>query len=176
MNIFVAGVHGVGKTHLASRLPEAFGMTHTSASKLIREERAMPNWGADKKVNDIDGNQAALATAVKRHNTAGTRLLLDGHFVLLNDQREFSRLEPTVFASLNLNGVILLEDAPQTIAQRIQERDDRKEDIKHIAEFIAVERQQAETVCHILGIPLHVLNCPRTDTFCEAIMAITSPK
>jgi adenylate kinase len=42
MNIFVAGVHGVGKTYLASRLPP---LMSTSASKLIREELATANWG-----------------------------------------------------------------------------------------------------------------------------------
>lgn len=45
MNIFVAGVHGVGKTFLASQLPKALGLMQTSASKLIKEERALPDWG-----------------------------------------------------------------------------------------------------------------------------------
>lgn len=92
MNIFVAGVHGVGKTYLASRLPSTLGLIHTSASKLIKEERAMPSWGVDKRVSDVDANQIALAAAVKRHNDAGVQLLLDGHFVLLNNNGRLSAL------------------------------------------------------------------------------------
>jgi len=174
MNILVAGVHGVGKTYLASKLPATFGLAHTSASKLINEERSMPNWGANKRVSDVDTNQIALAAAVKRHNGAGTRLLLDGHFVLLNAQGEFSRLGTEVFKSLNLYGVVLLEADPHAIAIRIRERDGREADIDHIVEFITAERSQAQMVCHELGIPLRILNAPNPDIFAEAVRATAS--
>jgi len=171
MNIFVAGVHGVGKTYLASRLPETFGLMHTSASKLIKEERAMPNWGEDKRVGDVAGNQIAVAAAVKRHNAAGRRLLLDGHFVLLNAQGEFSRLSAEVFNSLNLDGVVLLEDDPRTIVVHIHERDGRAVDIGDMVKFIAAERLQAQVVCAELGIPLCILNAPSPSVFAETIKA-----
>lgn len=173
MNIFVAGVHGVGKTYLAKQLPESFGLIHTSASKLIKEARDMPNWGADKRVNDVDSNQIALAVAVKRHNDTGIRLLLDGHFVLLNAQGDFIRLDASVFKSLNLDRVILLEASPRTIAARIRDRDDRNADIGHIAEFIAIEREQALKVCDELGIPLVILESPSSESFIEAIVVTT---
>lgn len=171
MNIFVAGVHGVGKTYLASRLPGTLGLMHTSASKLIKEERAMLNWREDKRVSDVAGNQIALAAAVKRHNAAGTRLLLDGHFVLLNSHGEFSRLGTEVFRALNLDGVVLLEADIDTIAVRIRERDDRESDLGHTAEFLAAERTQAQLVCEELGIPLRILNAPSTSVFTEAVKA-----
>lgn len=172
MNIFVAGVHGVGKTYLAAQLPATVGLMHTSASKLIKEERLMPNWGKDKRVSDVNANQVALAEAVRRHNTVGTRLLLDGHFVLLNAEGEFLRLNAEVFKSLNLDGVVLLEDEPEIIAQRIHKRDGRETDIVHIGKFINVERSQAQIVCRELGIPLVILGSPDADTFAEAINRI----
>ncbi|MGJ0483728.1 MAG: ATP-binding protein [Methylomicrobium sp.] len=132
MNIFIAGVHGVGKTYLASQLPATFGLIHTSASKLIKEELTMSNWGVDKRVNDVDVNQIALAAAVQRYNAAGTRLLLDGHFVLLNSEDNFLRLDIEVFNSLNLDGVVLLEADPNVIARRIFERDGREAKIDHL--------------------------------------------
>ena len=85
MNIFVAGIHGVGKTYLASHAASGSGMTHTSASKLIKEERGQATWSADKRVAEVDANQQALAKAIRRHNELGIKLLLDGHFVLLNN-------------------------------------------------------------------------------------------
>lgn len=172
MNIFVAGVHGVGKTYVASQLPATVGLMHASASKLIAEERARPNWDADKRVIDVNANQIALAAAVKRHNDAGTRLLLDGHFVLLNARGEFSRLDAGVFRSLNLNGVVLLEADPNIIAIRIRTRDGRETNIDSIVEFITAERAQAQKVCCELGIPLRILGAPNPDTFAEAIRAI----
>jgi adenylate kinase len=171
MNIFVAGVHGVGKTYLASRLPATLGLIHTSASKLIKEERPMPNWSADKRVRNVDGNQIALAGAVKRYNSAGTRLLLDGHFVLLNSRGEFSRLGTEVFRALNLDGVVLLESDIDTIAVRIRQRDGRELDIGHTAEFLAAERTQAQMVCVELGIPLRILNAPSPSVFAECVKA-----
>ncbi|UCV28151.1 ATP-binding protein [Ferribacterium limneticum] len=174
MNIFVAGVHGVGKTYLASKLPPDFGLLHTSASKLIKEEREMPEWGSDKRVGDVDANQIALATAVKRYNDAGTRLLLDGHFVLLNKEGEFTPLSPDVFRSLNLNAAVLIEADPHTIAMRIRKRDEREIDIGETGKFIEAERTQAQAVCHALGIPLHTLNTPSADIFAETISATVS--
>lgn len=171
MNVFVAGVHGVGKTYLASRLPATLGLIHTSASKLINEERATSNWGVDKRVSDVHANQSALVAAVKRHNDAGVRLLLDGHFVLLNAQGEFSHLDADVFKSLNLDGVVVLEADPGTISTRIRERDGRDTDISHLVEFIAAERSQAQLVCDELGIVLRVLKMPSPEIFTEAIMA-----
>lgn len=171
MNVFVAGVHGVGKTYLASQLPATLGLMYTSASKLIKEECAMPNWGADKRVSNVDANQIALAAAVKRHNDAGTRLLLDGHFVLLNSQGEFSPLGIEVFKPLNLDGIVLLENDPHTIAIRIHKRDGRRTDIDRMVEFIDAERSQGQMVCVELGISLTILIAPSPDTFFEAITA-----
>ncbi|BAQ79890.1 ATP-binding protein [Pseudomonas sp. St29] len=172
MNIFVAGVHGVGKTYLASQLPRTLGLIHTSASKLIKEERALHSWGADKRVSDVDANQVALAEAVKRHNKAGTRLLLDGHFVLLDTQYEFLPLGTDVFKALNLDGVVLLEADAHTIAVRIRERDGQNMDFDHIVNFIAAERSQAQLVCDELGIPLIILEASSPDIFAAAVTAV----
>jgi adenylate kinase len=169
MNIFLAGIHGVGKTFLASQLPPTLNLVHTSASKLIKEERQLPNWGVDKRVSNIDTNQIALASAVRRHNNENTGLLLDGHFVLINEHGDFSPLAAEVFKSLNLQSVILLEADAHIVADRIYERDGRKVDIHHLLEFINVERSQAQLVCDELGIPLTLLNSPNIQTFSDAV-------
>lgn len=172
MNVFVAGVHGVGKTYLASRIPASLGLTHTSASKLIIEERVLPTWGTDKRVSEVGANQATLATAVSRHNGAGLHLLLDGHFVLLNSEGDFQPLEVDVFRALNLKGVILLEATPETIAFRIKNRDGRGADLSHIAGFLSAERIQAHKICDALDISLKVLEEPSPETFAGEIRAI----
>ena len=169
MNVFLAGVHGVGKTFLAMHPLAGIGLTYASASKLIEEERAIQNWDADKRASDVDGNQIALATSVMRHNDAGRRLLLDGHFVLLNAVGEFTRLGSKVFKTLNVDGVVLLEADPYIIAANIRERDGREANIDHLVEFMATERTQAQAVCDELGIPLFLLEAPTAQAFAEAI-------
>lgn len=169
MNIFVAGIHGVGKTYLASQIPENLGLMHTSASKLIKEERATRNWTEDKRVDDVQGNQIALAAAVKRHNVAGTRLLLDGHFILLDTEGNFLPLDTQVFKSLNLHGVVLLETTAQIVASRLQERDSQLVTIDHLEEFLHKERSHAQYICHELSIPLCILTEPSIADFTLAL-------
>ena len=41
MTIFVAGIHGVGKTFLAQPAAARLGMRYATASQLIREERGV---------------------------------------------------------------------------------------------------------------------------------------
>lgn len=172
MNIFVAGVHGVGKTYLASQIKPDFGLIHTSASKLIKEELSLPDWDTDKKVTNVDVNQIALAVAVKRYNSVGKQLLLDGHFVLLDQAGNFSPLGVDVFRSLNLEAVILLEDDPQIIANRVKGRDNLNQRSDYLAEFLMAERSQGEAVCRELNIPLQVLRSTTTDRFIEAVRSV----
>ena len=171
MNIFLAGIHGVGKTYLAERLPTGSGLLHTSASGLIKEERALPGWGADKHVSDVDENQIALAKAVRRYNASGTALLLDGHFVLLDKEGLFVLLGVEVFETLNLSAVVLIEAQPEVVASRVCQRDGLDRSPKWLAEFAAKERAQAEFVCGRLLLPMRILTSPKEGDFAAAVSA-----
>jgi adenylate kinase len=172
LNIFVAGIHGVGKSYLAGRLPASLGLLHTSASKLIREECALPTWGQDKRVANIDDNQIALAAAVARHNAQGSRLLLDGHFVLLDQSSQYVRLAPEIFRSLNLNAVILVEAPIEVVARRVLDRDGVSRSPAFLDEFAACERAQACAICAELSLPLQILVSPSDEEFASAIHAV----
>ncbi|WP_413892956.1 ATP-binding protein [Candidatus Skiveiella danica] len=171
MNIFVAGIHGVGKTYLANQLPAGIGLLHTSASQLIKEELALPEWNADKRVADVDKNQVALTKAVARCNALGTALLLDGHFVLLNTAGEFVLLGAEVFKTLNLSAVLLIEADPKVVANRVQSRDGLRRDTEWLATFMRAERAQAEAVCSELSVPIRILVSPSVT---EVVAAIAS--
>lgn len=169
MNIFLAGIHGVGKTFLASQFPNDLGLMHTSASNLIREELAQPNWSVDKRVDDVHSNQIALAQAVRQHNDNGERLLIDGHFVLLDSAGNFVQLEVNVFRSLNLHAAVLLEAPSDIIAERIQLRDGRKVAVADVERFANAERSHAKTVCSSLRIDLVVLDIASSDDLMKTI-------
>jgi len=172
MNIFVAGIHGVGKSYLASRTAESVGLLHTSASRLIKEERSLSTWSENKVVTDVDANQLALTNAIKRKNNAGISLLLDGHFVLLGEDHLMIRLESRVFESFNLLGVILIQEDPLIVAQRILERDKREENPQFLREFIDAEKRQAQVVCNDVNLPLIELMSATAGDFAEAIKKI----
>lgn len=132
----------------------------------------LPNWGNDKLVTDIDSNQIALAKAVQRHNDSGTKLLLDGHFVLLDVGGNFTCIEMEVFRSLHLDAVILIEEMPSTVAERIRQRDERVTDPEFLVDFMTAERTHAQSVCNEIGIPLDILMSPSPEVFAQTISAL----
>jgi adenylate kinase len=169
MNIFIAGIHGVGKTYLASKALPSMGFVHTSASRIIKDELAHANWNSEKHVENVDINQAALISGVKRLNLASQKLLLDGHFVLLDGTSKFSSLKSDVFAQLALDGVLLIEASSAVIAERTLQRDGRVSTISFLDAFAEAERTHASEVCKTLGIPLKILFEASAEEFNDAL-------
>ncbi|MWK60179.1 AAA family ATPase [Pseudomonas otitidis] len=171
MTVFVAGVHGVGKTHLCQQYASAFPVLHESASSLIQRERTQTAWSLDKRVVDVNDNQNALFRAVRRIALEGDSLLLDGHFVLISESAEFIKLDVQVFESLGLRGVVLLEASPEVIVSRLEKRDYSKSAV-NIEDFIKAERNNAENICGALGLNLEILYEPDFEEFSRAVLSM----
>lgn len=168
MTVFVAGVHGVGKSYLCQQYALEHGVLHESASGLIQQELSQAQWSADKKVHNVDANQQALRSAVNRINDQGQSLLLDGHFVLISSGSKLICLDSSVFDGLSLTGVILIEAAPELISSRLVERDSQKSAVD-IRTFMDAENAQAQAVCRSLGIPLKILSSPTYEEFSSVV-------
>lgn len=168
MTVFVAGVHGVGKTYLCKQYEGSFNAIHESASELIRKERALADWSIDKKVRDIDVNQIALTRAVKRICSNGQSLLLDGHFVLIGELAELTPIGVNTFEGLSISSVVLIEAAPSVISSRLSARDLSKSAVD-IGNFIQAERAHARAVCDHLGVSLHILYEPDFEEFSRVV-------
>ncbi|HCY15045.1 MAG: hypothetical protein A2Z93_02770 [Curvibacter sp. GWA2_64_110] len=169
MTIFVSGVHAVGKTYLAKPACEALGFRYATASQLIREERGLSSWNANKVVNDIEQNQAALVAAVQRIKQSGLTLVLDGHFVLRKAAGIHERLPESVFHDLGCTGTILLSAPLQVIDERLIARGDTSWTADELLSFAAAEKQHAETISAALAIPLHVMETPSLANFQQTI-------
>ncbi|MBI3229508.1 MAG: AAA family ATPase [Burkholderiales bacterium] len=172
--IFLAGVHGVGKGFLGTPAAQTLGMSHFTASQLIREEKGRATWGQDKKAVDLDDNQQALIRAVALRQSTHNAILLDGHFVLRNAQGILVPLEQKVFAQLQLCGVILLSENTGVIANRLRLRDSVDVKVVEIAELADAEIRHARIVCAELGLPLTVIHAPTEMNLCAAIQALLS--
>jgi adenylate kinase len=169
MNVFVAGVHGVGKSYLCERAGALLGIIHASASKLIREQLALPAWNTNKLVADIQGNQRALIAAIQRYASEQSSILLDGHFVLRDASGKLTEIPDDVFSSLNLAGVVLLEKDLETIRRQVAARDGHAPDAGPLLEAMSAERRRAQEVCNKLALPLEILNDPSGEEFCDVI-------
>lgn len=151
--VFVAGVHGVGKTTMCQRIPDAKDIVHKSASELIREARAAAVAGSGKAVKDIAGNQRLLVDAVQKMRASGKTLLLDGHFALLDAHGQPQPLSPEVFANLEVSAVIAIHGSASDIAKRLAQRDGAALSRKEVNALQTLELAQAEGVCRDLCIP-----------------------
>lgn len=154
--IFLAGVHGVGKGFIGTHVAKSVGVSHFTASQLIREEKGLATWGTDKKTSEVDDNQLALVRAVNQRRLIHRSILLDGHFVLRDVQGILTPLETTVFRELHLAGVILLTEESNIIASRLAMRDKGVTDVYAIPELAKAESEHARAVCHELELPLTV--------------------
>jgi len=151
--IFVAGMHGSGKTTFCSGLSKALGVPTYSASTLIKAWSKDQSWSEDKRARQIRENQHALISAVnavKRHTPF---FILDGHFVLLSSDGSAKNIDSKVFDELQITGTILIQSAPEIVAERLTSRDRATWKIPLIVELMNAERGQAIKYCLSRGIP-----------------------
>lgn len=113
--IFVAGVHGVGKTTFVKKLSSILKNAYYSSSDLIKRQNSTLDF-PDKKVSDVDRNQDILLKAITNFVSEDS-FILDGHFVLLDSQgnpiiipeKTFVDLSPKLFILLSLDVNIIHE-------------------------------------------------------------------
>ncbi|ERB66337.1 AAA family ATPase [Vibrio coralliilyticus OCN008] len=116
--IFVAGVHGVGKSTLCRKLSEKFGWPHYSCSDLIKENSDYVE--SSKFVSTADKNQQALLMGLSK--LTEEVVLLDGHFCLLDNDQQVIELSFEVFDAISPSAILLATCDEETIHQRLKLR------------------------------------------------------
>lgn len=160
MTVFVAGVHGAGKTFATKPACQKLGLVHATASQLIKEERGQATWDAAKVVSEVDQNQAALISAARRIRESGATLVIDGHFVLRRAPGNHERLPVDVFRALDCSSVLLIRSPVPVLLERLQARQDLSWSEAELTEFSEAEDAHGAVVAEALGIPLKILDAP----------------
>jgi len=143
--IFIAGIHGVGKTYYCNSLNN--GIKNYSASDLIREYKEIN----DKIVKNVGENQNYLLEAIS--NLSEEKIYLDGHFCLINSKNEVEKVPLDTFKALNIKKIIILYSNPVLIAQRLEKRDNKKYSIEMLEKFQEKELNYGEEIANILNVP-----------------------
>jgi hypothetical protein len=151
--IFVGGIHGVGKTYFCEKIKKSLGFDYYTASQLIERQRGV-RFDVDKKVVNINSNQVLLIEALNKLCESGKEFILDGHFCLVNNDGNISRVSFQTFKDIKPSRIILLTEDPQVIMQRRVERDGIKLNIKEIEIFQHEECSYAVEVAKKLGCPI----------------------
>ncbi|WP_182345394.1 ATP-binding protein [Comamonas koreensis] len=177
MTIFVAGVHGAGKTFATKPACKNLGLVHATASQLIQEERGQATWDRMKVVSDVDRNQAALISAVRRIRASGSTLVIDGHFVLRRAPGIHERLPIDVFRALECSSVLLIRSPVPVLLERLHARQDMSWSEAELADFNKAEDSHSVEVTEILGIPFKTLDSPspqEVETWLKQVSKIES--
>jgi adenylate kinase len=161
--VFVAGVHGVGKTTTCEPVARRLRIELITASAIIRAEKADAISSASKEVADVRGNQELLIAGVKRMQGHGGELLIDGHFCVLSSDFVPTPIDVHVFSELNLNAIAVLKDHPKRIQQRLSGRDANIVSVDIIEQLQELEIRTAEIVSVELKVPVRIFETFQPD-------------
>ncbi len=142
--ILFSGTHGVGKGFFLDKVKEGIQNYNIySASALIQKYKPATDAGY-KKVQDVNGNQDVLVKAIKEIKTKCIDgMILDGHLCVFNADGEVERIPESFFVDAKITGIIILQDEPLRICERLRKRDSKDVKIQDIESMQNEERRYA---------------------------------
>jgi adenylate kinase len=161
--VFIGGIHGVGKSYFCSKLQNKLNIAYYSASEIIKKYKNFLS--TNKKVSDIEmlDNQQLLIQGLNYIKKSNEKLLLDGHFVLLDKNDNIIRIPQDTFEYINPQKIILFIDTPQNIYQRLLDRDNKTYDVNLLDDMQQEEINQAKIVAKQLKIPCIIIDINELD-------------
>ena len=151
--LFLSGIYGVGKSTLAESLSIATNIPFYSAGDLI-SERNGEIYGANKVVSDKNMNQTVLAEQVSNLLLEKNRIILAGHFCIVNQFGQVDKLPEEVFEKIQIEKIILLEASANVIISHLVGRDGKDYPTTLIESMLAEERHCAQVTASRLSCPL----------------------
>lgn len=151
--ILFSGVHGVGKGFFLDKLKKDLqNYSIYSASNLIAKYQQAADAGY-KKVRDVSRNQDILIGAIKDKQCSDTKdIIVDGHLCIFNANGEVERIPEYFFKDVPIAGIILLQDEPILISERIEQRDSEGINIVDLQKMQEEEQIYAQELEEKLGI------------------------
>ena len=169
--ILLAGIYGVGKSTLAEKLTNQTGIPNYSAGDLI-SSRNGEKYGANKLVADKDKNQDILAEVVSSLLQKHDRILLAGHFCIVNKQGRVDKLPESVYNALDIERIILLEAPRDVILSHLAGRDGKEYSETLIQALMDQERASAEQTAAKLQCPFVSYGMTYSDADARELMAV----
>lgn len=156
--VFVAGIHAVGKSTVCKAMSDEFGVSHYTASQIIKEEKSTAILANSKLVADVAENQRLLIQGVLRRLNQG-HFLLDGHFTMRRkSDGEIEPIHVDVFRDLRIGGIVLFTDHPEEIVKRMYARDGVLHSVDMFHAHQVSEITHAKYVAELLNLPIAILD------------------
>jgi adenylate kinase len=140
--IFIGGIHGVGKGTICKEISLNTGLTHFTASQILKWEKISDE--GNKLVENISSTQDRLIKGLKNLIKKDKKYIIDGHFCLLNSNGIPSRIDEDVFDQINPKTIAVVIDDVEKIVKRLEARDGKIYDIKVLNELQQMEIEYAK--------------------------------
>ena len=154
-------MHGVGKSTFCQSLASETKAIHYSASELIMMTKK-EDYSQSKKVKNISGNQDILIHAINEHLNDDETYLIDGHYCLINDAGEISKVPEQTYRRMSPVALIVLHDEPHNIHERLNNRDNKNYELDFIRKFQDEELSYSKQMADGINVPYYSCN-PFTD-------------
>jgi adenylate kinase len=149
--IFVGGIHGVGKGTICKEISLNTGLTHLTASQILKWEEISED--GNKLVENISSTQDRLIKGLKNLVKKEEKYLLDGHFCLLNSDGIPNRIDEDTFDQINPKVIAIVIDDVKKITKRLKARDGKIYDIKVLNELQQMEIEYAKYLSNKYSVP-----------------------
>jgi adenylate kinase len=151
--VFLAGIHGVGKTTLSKKIVSDTDIKAIAASQLIKAScQEEPDIG-NKMVSSVKDNQNHFIDAVNKYIDPNSKYIIDGHFCLINKQKNIEKIPLETFAQLNPIMIVLLYDDINLIYERVINRGQGEISIDTLDSMQNCELEHGFFVAKSLKIP-----------------------
>lgn len=155
-SIFIAGIHGVGKTFFSNKYLSPYGWNCYSASSIIKSYHGDVN--KNKLTSVITDNQEKLLSGIKVIRQSFCDISIDGHFTLLDPNSTIVPVSTDIFKRMNLDGLIVLKAPEGEIIQRLKKRDGTHWPLSLFKRFQKEEESAAISFAKSNNIPYVVIN------------------
>lgn len=148
---FIGGIHGVGKGTICKEILSKTKLIHITASEVLKWNEI--SFSKNKLVNNISSTQERLIFGLENLIEEGKEYLLDGHFCLLNSNGVPSRIDEDTFDQINPKAIAIVIDDAETIAKRLELRDDKIYNIQILDDLQKMEIEYAKYLSSKYSIP-----------------------
>jgi adenylate kinase len=149
--LFLAGIHGVGKSYLADKLCKRYDLYYVSASQLIQKHI---DCSLGKAVVDVARNQELLVHELNKLVVDKDIILLDGHFTLIDSLGEIVNISQEIFKDISPFLIVILVNSVEKISAQILKRDKLKVDLNLLSIHQERECAYAVTIGSLMNIPI----------------------
>lgn len=168
--LFISGIHGVGKSYYCSKIQDKLTIGHYSASGIIKEYKNFLSSNKNVSSTEMLDNQELLIKGLEQLKASNEKLLLDGHFVLLDKENNIIKIPEDTFQGINPKKIIIFVDESKNIYQRLLERDNNRYSLDILTTMQDEELAQAKKVSKDIDVPLVVIHVGEVQDVQELLL------